>query len=464
MTFTVSNTLTHTKEAFKPLEDEAVKMYSCGPTVYDYAHIGNFRSFIFTDILKRYLRYKGYTVNHIMNITDVDDKTIRNSRAKGESLSSYTQYYTDAFMKDIHDLRIEPADVMPKATDTIPEMVELVKTLMDKGHAYKSSDGSIYFNISSLEGYGKLSNTKVDELKSGARVSQDEYEKDHAADFVLWKAYTEEDGDVFWETELGKGRPGWHLECSAMSRKFLGDMFDIHTGGVDLVFPHHENEIAQTEAATGKQMARYWLHCEFLKVEGNKMSKSLGNFFTLRDVLAKGYSHRAIRYVLLATHYKQQLNFTFDGLTSAEHTLQRIDDVVRKLREVTKEESSGVDELLTSAKEQFTEQMDDDLNTSAALAVLFDLIRDVNRKLERDEIGTDDAQNILETFKAFDSVLGVFDWTEDTLPDELMEKIRGRENARAEKDFKTADKLRDELLDEGIVLEDTKDGTRWKRA
>src|SRR3989338_8353872 len=303
------NTLTRKKEVFKPIKDKIVNLYTCGPTIYDYAHIGNFRAYICSDILKRYLKYKGFKVKHIMNITDVDDKTIKGANQQKISLKDYTKKYEKIFFEDIEALNIDKADVFPKATEHIKEMIDLVKKLLKNGIAYKSEDGSIYYDISKFKDYGKLSHTKIKELKEGARVNQDSYEKESANDFALWKAYHEEDGNIFWQTEIGKGRPGWHIECSAMSMKYLGSHFDIHAGGVDLVFPHHENEIAQSEAFTGKKFVNYWFHNEHLLVDGRKMSKSLGNYYTLRDLLTKNYNPKAIRYLLLSTHYRQQLNF-----------------------------------------------------------------------------------------------------------------------------------------------------------
>jgi cysteinyl-tRNA synthetase len=308
------NTLTRQKESFTPIEEGKAKIYTCGPTVYDFAHIGNFRAFLFDDLLKRWLEYRGFEVVHVMNITDVDDKTIKGSRKRNVPLREYTDYYMKAFFEDIDTLKIERANYYPRATEHIPEMVALIKRLMERGYAYKGEDGSIYYAISKFKEYGKLSRIKVDDLKAGARVKVDEYGKEEAQDFALWKAWTQEDGEVFWDTEIGKGRPGWHIECSAMSMKYLGETFDIHCGGVDNMFPHHENEIAQSEAATGKKFVNYWLHNEHLLVEGKRMGKRFGNYYTLRDLLKMGYDPKAIRYLLILTHYRQQFNFTFEGL------------------------------------------------------------------------------------------------------------------------------------------------------
>lgn len=308
-------------------------MYTCGPTVYDYSHIGNMRAFLFEDLLKRWLEYRGFKVTHVMNLTDVDDRTIKAARSQGIPIKQHTERFIQAFFEDIAILNIEKADVFPKATDHIPGMVALVKKLLDKGYAYRSEDGSIYFNISKFKDYGKLAKIQVGELKAGARVKVDEYEKEQASDFVLWKAWDPDDGDVFWETEIGKGRPGWHIECSTMSMKYLGETFDIHCGGVDNLFPHHENEIAQSEAATGNKFVNYWLHNEHLLVEGKKMAKRLGNYFTVRDLTAKGYDPVAIRYLMMSTHYRQQLNFTFEGLDAAKKTLDRLTNFMHRLLE-----------------------------------------------------------------------------------------------------------------------------------
>ena len=318
------NTLSRRKEIFKPIKNNKVGMYTCGPTVYYYPHIGNYRAYIVADILKRYLKYKGFKIDHVMNITDVDDKTIRDSQKQNLSLKEFTSKYEKAFLEDLNTLNIQKPDRLARATEHIKEMENLIKKLIDKGFAYKGKDNSIYYSISKFKDYGKLSKIKIKELKAGARVKQDEYEKKQVSDFALWKAWDKEDGNVFWETEFGKGRPGWHIECSAMSSKYLGDQFDIHTGGIDLIFPHHENEIAQSEGASGKKpFVKYWIHNEWLLIEGKKMSKSFGNFYTLRDILNKGYSPMSIRYVLLSTHYRQQMNFTFKKLDAAKNSLQR---------------------------------------------------------------------------------------------------------------------------------------------
>jgi cysteinyl-tRNA synthetase len=459
------NTLTRQKEAFTPLEAGRVRMYTCGPTVWDYAHIGNFRAFIFEDLLKRWLEYRGYKVTHVMNITDVDDKTIKGSRKQGIPIAQYTKHYEDAFFTDIKALNIQLADIYPRATEHIPEMTALIKTLMQKGYAYKSDDGSIYFAINKFPDYGKLSHINVQALMAGARVKTDEYAKEEAQDFALWKAWTPEDGDVYWETELGKGRPGWHIECSAMSMKYLGATFDIHCGGVDNIFPHHENEIAQSEAATGKPFVRYWLHNEHLLVEGKRMAKRFGNFYTLRDLLGKGYDPIAIRYLLLSTHYRQQFNFTFEGLEAARSAVERLRNFVRRLSDANGAGSGGrVAELIRRAETGFGDAMDDDLNVSVALAALFDFVRDINALLDAGVVGNDEAGAVRALIAGFDGVLGVVGEvkTEQMLPEEVEELVKQREEARKAKDWKTADAIRLKLKEMGVVLEDTAAGVRWR--
>jgi cysteinyl-tRNA synthetase len=457
------NTMTRRKEEFKPINDGHVRMYTCGPTVYGYAHIGNLRTFIFEDLLRRYLRYKGYRVTQVMNLTDVDDKTIKGSRARGVSLREYTAEYKDAFFEDIDALGIERAEIYPEATAHIPEMVGLVKKLKDKGFAYET-DGSVYYKISRFADYGKLSRMKMDALKAGARVAADEYEKEQVSDFALWKGWDEDDGDVFWETELGKGRPGWHIECSAMSMKYLGEQFDIHTGGVDNIFPHHENEIAQSEAATGHRFVNFWLHAKHLIVEGRRMAKSFGNFYTLRDVLAKGYSPLAIRYLLMATHYRQQLNFTFDALEAAHNGLERYHDFIANIGDVTLETDGGeADGYIEKAKKGFEVALDDDLNISPALGEIFNFIRDINRLKSENRLSKAEARRVLETINRFDSVLGLQKKEETALDSEIEAMIQARIEARKNKSWAEADRIRDELTKKGIILEDTPSGTKWKR-
>jgi cysteinyl-tRNA synthetase len=456
------NTLTRKKEPFKELKKGIVTIYSCGPTVYNFAHIGNWRSFIFADILRRYLKYKGYKVKHVMNITDVDDKTIRDSKKKNLSLKKFTENYTKYFFDDMNSLNIEKFEYYPRATENIDEMVKLIKALLKKGYAYKADDG-IYFDISKFKDYGKLANLNMKGLKQGARVSNDEYDKKNAKDFALWKFWDKEDGDVFWETDIGKGRPGWHIECSVMSMKYLGKTIDIHTGGVDLIFPHHQNEIAQSEAANDKKFVNYWLHCEHLIVNGKKMSKSLGNFYTLRDILEKGYDARAVRYVLLATHYKQKLNFTFDGIEAAQNVMDRFKDFIIKLKQVSGKDNKKISRLIKKVKLDFEKAMDDKLNMSKALAKIFDFMRDVNKFLKENKLSKKNADSVIKTMNDFNSVLGVIDFKEEKIDKKIEKLIKEREDARANKDFEKADKIRDDLKKKGIVLEDTPQGVVWKK-
>ncbi|MGC8939965.1 MAG: cysteine--tRNA ligase [Candidatus Bathyarchaeia archaeon] len=459
------NTLTRKKEKFIPIEKGKVKMYCCGPTVYDFAHIGNFRAFIFADLLKRWLKYRGLEVTQVMNLTDVDDKTIEASRRLGVPLKEHTAKYIQAFFEDIATLNIEKADFYPRATEHIPEMVSLIKKLMEKGYAYKSEDGSIYYDISKFKDYGKLSKFKVQELKAGARVKVQEYAKEEACDFALWKAWDENDGDVFWETEIGKGRPGWHIECSTMAMKYLGETIDIHSGGVDLIFPHHENEIAQCEAATGKTFVNYWLHNEHLLVEGKRMAKRFGNYYTLRDLVKMGYDPKAIRYLLMATHYRQQLNFTFDGLKAAKSTVDRLTNFVYRLLDVDgKGCGKRLEELMRHVEKDFEEAMDDDINIGVALAALFNFISEVNKLMDDNLLSKNEAMSVYKLMMKFDEVLGVIGEVkkEEKLPKEAEELILKREEARKAKDWETADKIREQLKAMGIIVEDTPQGVKWK--
>jgi cysteinyl-tRNA synthetase len=459
------NTLTRKKERFIPLEKGKVKIYTCGPTVYDFAHIGNFRAFIFEDLLHRWLRYRGFKVTQVMNLTDVDDKTITASRKQKISLKEYTEHYARAFFEDIATLNIEKAEHYPRATEHISEMVALIKKLMKKGYAYRGEDNSIYYDISKFKDYGKLSKIKFEELKPGARVKVDDYGKEEARDFALWKKWDEEDGDVFWETELGKGRPGWHIECSAMAMKYLGDTLDVHCGGVDLIFPHHENEIAQSEAATGKKFVNYWLHNEYLLVEGKKMAKRLGNFYTLRDLLTNGYDPKAIRYLLISTHYRQQLNFTFEGLEAAEKAIERLMNFVDRLMNANgRGRGEKIRKLMSEAQKRFEEAMDNDLNISVALAALFDFVREVNKLMDDNTLSKEEAEEAYKMMMKFDKVLGVIGEIkrEEKLPKEAEELIHKREEARRAKDWETADKIREQLRSMGVVIEDTMQGVKWK--
>ncbi len=480
MALEIYNTLTRKIEAFRPLDPKVVRFYSCGPTVYDHAHIGNFRAYVCVDLLKRYLLYNGHEVMHVMNITDVDDKIIRRSAQEGKNAKSITELYTREFFNDLDALSIRRADLYPKATEHIAAMVAIIKKLLARKHAYTSEDGSTYYNIASFKDYGKLSHTKLASLKAGARVRQDSYEKENAQDFALWKAHDKEDGEVFWQTELGKGRPGWHIECSAMAIEHLGESFDLHAGGVDLIFPHHENEIAQSEGATGKRFSKYWFHNEHLLIDGKKMSKSLGNFYTLRDLMKKGHKPSAIRYFLLSTHYRVQLNLTEEALHGAQQAVSRINDFVLRLKAIDGKNSTGKNkinkdknskpqkptketiQLIKKIEKEFAQELDDDLNISNALAHLFDFIREVNALIDGGNIGADDAAPILDALKRFDSVLGVIE-EQGELDGEIEALVLEREDARKAKDFGKADKIRNQLKKKGIILEDTKDGVVWKK-
>lgn len=456
------NTLTREKEEFKTLIPGVAKIYSCGPTVYNFVHIGNLRAFLCADLLRRWLKYRGYKVTQVMNLTDVDDKTIKGSRKENLSLKAFTEKYSNAFFDDIRTLNIEPVEFYPKATEHITEMVAIVQKLLDKGIAYKSEDGSIYFSISKFPDYGKLAHLDFSGLKAGARVKSDAYEKQNVSDFALWKAWDPEDGDVYWETPLGKGRPGWHIECSAMSSKYLGDTFDIHTGGVDLVFPHHQNEIAQSEGANGKPFVRYWVHNEHLMVEGQKMSKSLGNFYTLRDLLAKGLSPKSIRWVLISTHYRKQLDFSFKDVQAADKTRSNLQDFMAKL-ETADGKGADLTTVLEKAKNGFETAMDDDLSISDALASLFELVHECNKLLADNKISKTDGKRALDLLMKFDTVLGVLEEEKKEISKDIEAKIAAREDARKRKDWKLSDKIRDELRAQGIVLEDTDKGVRWKK-
>jgi len=456
------NTLSRRLEPFQPLNPGKVKLYTCGPTVYDYAHIGNFRAYIFEDLLKRFLLFMGYEVTQVMNITDVDDKTIKGAQAEGVELEDYTKKYIQAFFEDIEALNIDKADYYPRATEHIPDMAKMIKGLMEKGFAYRQ-DGSIYFRIAKFTNYGRLSKMNLMELKPGQRTEDDEYEKENAQDFALWKH--KKQGEPFWETEIGAGRPGWHIECSVMSSKYLGQTFDIHCGGVDNIFPHHENEIAQSEAYSGKKFVNYWLHCRHLIVDSEKMSKSKGNQHTLRDLFEKKYDPLALRLLLLATHYRKVLNFTFEGLRQADASLQRIKDFLFELenRKFKKEENKDIPKLVEETRKKFIKGLGNDLNISVSLTALFGMIRRVNILIAEEKLGQKDAEKLISLIYSLDQVLALLPEKEDKpLSIEIKEKIKTREKARAEKKYELADKIRKELLKKGVVLEDTKDGVRWK--
>ena len=460
------NTLSRSQEVFKPLTSGSARMYTCGPTVYNYAHIGNFRAYTFEDILRRTLEYFGFTVTQVMNLTDVDDKTIRDSKAAGLKLDTFTRKYKDAFFDDIKTLKIEAAEVYPAATDHIPEMIALIEKLMEKGFAYQASDGCVYFSIDKFEKYGQLARIDRDNQRDGVRISNDEYAKDSVGDFALWKAWDEDDGDVAWDSPWGKGRPGWHIECSAMSMKYLGESFDIHTGGVDNMFPHHEDEIAQSEAVTGKKWVNYWLHCEHLMVGNTKMSKSLGNFYTLRDLLDKGWSGREIRWVLIGAHYRKKLNFTFDALKLARETLARFDEFFKRMRAV-KNEGSGISAAaaVRDARTAFAEALADDLNISPALAALFDLMRNINRLADENQLDAVGAEAVLAAFRDFDRVIGCFDVDdipeEEEFPAEVTALAEARAEARKNKNWAESDRLRDEIAKLGFAVKDAP-GNVWQ--
>lgn len=459
------NTLTQELEIFEPLIGNTVRMYTCGPTVYNFVHIGNFRTFTFQDILRRWLRYRRFELNHVMNITDVEDKIIANAAKEGKSIEEYTAVYTRAFFEDAATLRLEQPEHVAKATEHIPVMVEAIQQLAAKGCTYVS-DGSTYFRISSFPQYGKLSHNDFSGIRSGARVDMDEYEKADARDFVLWKS--RRNSEPFWETTLGEGRPGWHIECSAMAMKYLGETLDIHAGGVDLTFPHHENEIAQSESITGKPFSRFWLHSEHLHIESQKMSKSLGNFYTLRDLLQMGYEPEPIRYLLASVPYRKKLNFTFEALKGAAKSIERLREfeirlASTKLRPGRNEQLS---ERTREAVRRFEESLDDDLNTAEALAAVFEYVRAMNTALDQYEFLEENRWEAARVLEIFDSVFDVLKPARSTvtLSDaEIDAYIEERAQARKDRDYARADEIRALLQDKGVLLEDTKDGVRWKR-
>jgi cysteinyl-tRNA synthetase len=458
------NSLGRRLQTFEPIEKGRVRMYTCGPTVWNYAHIGNFRTFVFEDILRRHLKFKGYDVYQVMNITDVEDKIIKGIKQTHMSLKELTELYESAFMEDLATLGIEKAELYPRATAHIAEMVELIKVLQAKGFAYRAPDGSVYFQVSKFKRYGALSGVKLDSLKPAGRVSSDHYEeKKEAADFALWKAWDPDDGDVFWETELGKGRPGWSIECSAMSMKYLGETFDIHTGGLDNRFPHHENEIAQSEAATEKKFVNYWLHSEFLNVKGEEMHKSVGNVIYLRDLVKAGWEPMTIRTFLITSKYRDSIDLTDAALEQARAQRSRLQDFIARLKSVQQSQrtgSSASDELL----HDFEEAMDDDLNTPKAFSAIFTFVKRINGKIDSNTMSGDEASKALLALERVNSVLGIIDFGEEVLPPPLAELMAKRDEARMRKDFAAADRLRKELLAAGIIVEDTPTGSRWKRA
>jgi cysteinyl-tRNA synthetase len=459
------NTLTERVEDFTSLDGSSVRMYTCGPTVYNYVHIGNLRTFTFQDILRRWLRYRGYQLNHVMNLTDVDDRIIQLSVDAGKTIAEYTEVYSQAFLDDCAALRLERPERIVKATEHIADMAQVIQRLTDKGYTYER-DGSIYFSIAKFPGYGKLSHSDFSGIQAGARVDVDRYEKDDARDFALWKAPKE--GEPFWDCGVGPGRPGWHIECSVMSTKYLGDTIDIHTGGIDLVFPHHENEIAQAEALAGKPFVRYWLHAEHLLLADEKMSKSLGNTFTLREMMARGYHPDGVRYLLASVPYRKKLNFTFDALDAAASAIERLRNY--KLRLDTARFPAGsnaaLDARAARAVADYEAALDDDLNTAEALGAVFEFVRETNTAMDAGEFlagNVDSAQDVLARFDR------VFDILEPRLeagaiPDAAVQSLADERNAaRKARNFTRADEIRKELLEKGVILEDTKDGVRWKR-
>jgi len=464
VTVRLHDTLTGELQALDPLEAGHVRIYSCGPTVYGPAHVGNFRSFLFADVLVRYLRWRGYRVTWVMNLTDVDDKIIRGATSEGIGIEALAARHIDGFLADAATLRMTTPDVLPRATAHIPQMVELVETLLERGHAYRTDDGSVFFRIASWPAYGRLARLDPDAMRVGERVAADEYSKDDARDFVLWKAA--KPGEPSWDTAVGSGRPGWHLECSAMSMAYLGRSFDIHTGGVDLVFPHHEDEIAQSEAATGEPFVRTWLHCAHLQMGGRKMAKSEGNIARVSELLASGLEPRALRYALIAAHYRTGLSFSDESTGAAAAAVARLDAFVAALTAYANAvpDDPGLPPVIGAAREAFAAAMDDDLGISAALAAVFELVRDVNRRIAARTISTADARRALDALRDLDRVLGVLpDAGEPELEADVAELLDLRATARAARDWAASDRLRDELAARGIAVEDSRDGQRWRR-
>ncbi len=461
------NTYTRELEDFRPLDPagKRVKLYTCGPTVYNFAHIGNFRAYVFEDLLQRHLEARGFDVERVMNLTDVDDKTIRGCRQLGVRLAEFTKKFKDAFFEDLGTLRIKRATDFPAATDYVAQMIEMIRVLEQKGIAYQAEDKSVYFRLSKFPDYGKLAHLNLEELRPSGRIANDEYEKESIGDFALWKAWDESDGDVKWDSPWGPGRPGWHIECSAMAMALLGPEIDVHCGGVDNIFPHHEAEIAQSECVTGKKFVRYWLHCAHLMVDGQKMAKSAGNFYTLRDLLEKGWSGREIRYALITVNYRLPLNFTFDGLAGARSALGRIDEWVARIEDRA---ASAIlpDELpaeFAKGIEAFFSDLDDDLNISGAMGRLFDLIRDTNRALDAGSITPGVAAAIIEGWKRINSVLG-FEREAHTPSPEVLALVEQRQAARANKQWSESDRLRDAIAALGWVVKDTKEGPKLTKA
>jgi cysteinyl-tRNA synthetase len=464
-------------QEFVPIADREVKMYTCGPTVWNYPHIGNYRTFVFEDLLRRFLEYRGYKVIQVMNITDVDDRIIKMCRENKVGLKEFTDPFANAFFEDLDFLKVQRAEYYPRATDHIAEMVAIVEGLLKKGVAYRSDDGSIYYRISKFPNYGKLSGLKLGELKAGARVRQDDYDKDSAQDFALWKAWDENDGTIFWETSLGKGRPGWHIECSAMSMKYLGEHFDIHTGGVDNIFPHHENEIAQSEAYTGRRFVNYWLEAEHLLMNSVKMAKRLGNFVTVRELRDKGVSGVALRLFLLSGQYRTQLNYNEQSLEQASASVRRINEFVSRLEEVSPSKrredamkagapSREVEKLISKTREDYISSLGNDLDTPRALASVFEFITDGNKLLDANQVRQRDARAMLDfMLKDFDSIFAVVIRATDeaSLSEEIKKMLEDRATARSQKNWKLADSIREELLESGIEVQDTPQGQKWRK-
>ncbi len=464
------NTLTRKKESIEPLEPGRIKMYTCGPTVYNHAHIGNFRTYVFEDLLRRTLQFFGLAVTQVMNLTDVDDKTIKGAIEKGVTLDEYTAPYKEGFFRDLDTLGIERAEYYPAATDYIPQMITMIEELLAKEVAYQGADGSVYYAIGQFANYGCLSHLKQEDLKVGAsaRLDADEYDKDNASDFVLWKAYDpKRDGEIYWESPFGRGRPGWHLECSAMAMDILGETIDIHVGAVDNIFPHHENEIAQSEACSGETFVKHWMHSLHLIVDGKKMAKSAGNFYTLQDLLDRGYSGSEVRMMLLQTHYRTQLNFTFEELEAVRSSLKRINGFVERLQEIPKDTRDTSEVLLlTTARNRFAESLADDLNISIALSVLFDVIREFNTLMDAQQLSYSEAQEVLYLFGEFNQILGImtFEREEETLPLEVKEALEKRAQARSDKNWALSDELRDLIATYGYLVEDTPTGQKLEKA
>ncbi len=459
------NTLGRCIQEFEPINPAGVGMYTCGPTVYNFAHIGNFRAYLFEDVLKRTLEYHGFKVTQVMNLTDVDDKTIRDSRAKNVPLRDFTAVYKKAFFEDLDKLRVERAAVYPEATAHIPEMIQIIQTLIDKGYAYQAPDKCIYFSISKFRPYGRLAKIDMENQRAGVRINTDEYAKDSVADFALWKAWDENDGDVKWDSPWGPGRPGWHIECSAMSQKYLGNTFDIHTGGVDNMFPHHEDEIAQSEAANGCKFVNYWLHCEHLIVDGRKMSKSLGNFYTIRDLEKMGYTGREIRWTLIGTHYRSKLNFSLAALDQARSALGKFDAFFQRLKALPAG-AKGLEaakEAAEAARKHFSDAFADDLNVAEGLSAVYTLARTANALMAKEELEAAGAALILAQFRDFDRIFAVFDVdavkeSKADVPAEVMDLVGQRAAAKKAKDFAKADAIRDRLKSLGWAVKDTAAG------